>query len=376
MPALDDTLRQKIAVLEGKHLKRTLKASQMADSTHVRRDGKSLLSFSGNDYLGLSQHPKLKEAAQSAAAEYGVGAAASRLVTGNHPLYAQLEQALATYKHTQTACVFGSGYLANIGAITALVGKGDLIVADKYSHACMIDAARLSGATVMRFAHNNMAHCRMILEGSRKEHHHCLILTETVFSMDGDRAPMVQLRALADEFDAWLMSDDAHGLGVLPPDDVPLADIQMGTLSKAAGTYGGYICGSQTLIEYLHNFARSLIFSTGLPPSVVAAGLAAVQVIAQEPERVAKPLALARYFTQQMGLPEAQSAIVPLIVQENEKALKLAAYLEENGLLAAAIRPPTVPENTARLRFAFSALHTHEQIDQLVSLLKAKGLGA
>ena len=376
MPALDDTLRQKILLLEKKQQRRRLSETKAAGGVRVSRAGRELISFSGNDYLGLSQHPAVVAAAQTALAEYGAGAGASRLVTGNHPLYTSLEKSLSDYKKTEAACIFGSGYLANIGAITALVGKGDLILADKLIHACMIDAARLSGATLMRFAHNNAAHCRMLLEASRSEHHNCLILTETVFSMDGDRAPMAELSAMAKEFDAWLMTDDAHGFGVLPHDGSIPVDIQMGTLSKAAGTYGGYVCGSQLLIDYLQTSARSLIYSTALPPSVVAAGIAAVGIIAFQPELVAQPLARARHFTGLMGMKEAQSAIVPLLLEENEKALKAAQALEEAGFLVAAIRPPTVPENTARLRFAFSALHEDAQIEQLATILKENGWGA
>ena len=212
MPALDDSLRQKISLLESKHQRRVLEPTESLGGAAVRRKGRELISFSGNDYLGLSQHPAVIAAGQKALGEYGAGAGASRLVTGNHPYYEELESALSSYKKTESACIFGSGYLANIGTITALVGKGDLIVADKLVHACMIDAARLSGATLIRFAHNNTAHCRMLLEANRHEHHNCLLLTETVFSMDGDRAPLAELSALAKEFDGWLMADDAHGL--------------------------------------------------------------------------------------------------------------------------------------------------------------------
>ncbi|NBX02914.1 MAG: 8-amino-7-oxononanoate synthase [Alphaproteobacteria bacterium] len=369
MPALDDTLAQKISVLESKQQRRVLQQTEMVEGVYVLRGGKKLISFSSNDYLGLSGHQDVVAAAHAALEKYSAGAGASRLVSGNHPLYAQLESTLAGYKKTDAACIFGSGYLANLGAITALVGKGDLILADKYAHACMLDAARLSGATLMRFAHNNMAHLRMLLEANRTEHHHCLLLTETVFSMDGDRAPLGEIALLAKEFDAWLMTDDAHGLGVLPHEQNP-ADIQMGTLSKAAGVYGGYVCGSQALIDYLQTSARSLIYSTALPPSVVASAAAAVNIIATQPEIVAKPLANARYFTELMALPEAQSAIVPVMLEKNDKALRAARLLEENGFLVVAIRPPTVPENTARLRFAFSALHTREHIEQVVPLLK------
>jgi 8-amino-7-oxononanoate synthase len=371
MPALDDIISQKLQVLEAKHLKRSLKLTRAIDGVLVDRGGKQYISFSDNDYLGLTRHPQVVEAARKALETHGAGAGASRLVTGNHPLYEELELALAKYKGTEAACVFGSGYLANIGAIPALVGKGDLIVADRLVHACMIDAARLSGATLMRFAHNNTEHCRMILEANRNEHQQCLILTETVFSMDGDRAPLHALKDLARQFDSWLMTDDAHGFGVLPVG--PAADIQMGTLSKAAGSYGGYICGSQELIDYLKTAARSLIFSTALPPATVAASIAAVDIIASDAELTKRPLANAQYFTSLLGIKEAESAIVPIVLKENDKAVAASALLEEQGFLVTAIRPPTVPENTARLRFAFSALHEKSQIKAVAAIVKQQG---
>ncbi len=376
MPALDDILQQKLEVLSLKHLKRDIKtttrAADPAGGVYVERGGKQLISFSCNDYLGLSHHPEVVAAGIEALAEYGAGAGASRLVTGNMDLYDDLEARLAAYKATQAACVFGSGYLANIGTIPALVGKGDLILADKLVHACMIDAARLSGATVMRFAHNNLDHCRMLLEANRAEHHHCLVMTETVFSMDGDRAPIEALATLAHSHDAWLMTDDAHGLGVTARHHSS-ADIQMGTLSKAVGVYGGYVCGSAILIDYLKTAARSLIFSTALPPCVLASATAAMMIIADEPELVAKPLENARYFTSLLGLEVAQSAIVPLVLKENDAVLKASALLEDRGFLVAAIRPPTVPENTARLRFAFCALHEKDQIEQCAAIIREQG---
>ena len=372
MPALDDIVQQKLRVLEAKHLRRALADTERVSGVRVRRGGRELVSFSCNDYLGLSHHPEVIAAGKRALEKYGAGAGASRLVTGNYPLYDELEAALAKVKGTKTACVFGSGYLANIGAIPALVGAGDLIIADKFIHACMYDAARLSGATIMRFAHNNLAHARMLLEADRAEHHHCLLLTETVFSMDGDRALLADLAALAKEFDAWLMSDDAHGLGVLPKSASP-ADIQMGTLSKAAGTYGGYICGSEILIDYLKTASRSLIYSTGLPPSVMASSIAALKIMAKDSKLVQKPLKNAQYFTSLLGIKEAESAIVPVILKENDRALAAAKLLEDRGFLVSAIRPPTVPEHTARLRFAFSALHEKAQIEALAEIIKEQG---
>lgn len=372
MPALDDILQQKLEVLAARQRMRRLKTTGRSGGVYVQRGGKELISFSCNDYLGLSQHPDVVAAGVEALAEYGAGAGASRLVTGNMPCYDELETRLAAYKGTQAACVFGSGYLANLGVVPALAGKGDLILADKLAHACMIDAARLSGATVMRFAHNNLDHCRMLLEANRGEHHHCLVMTETVFSMDGDRAPISALKKLAQSADAWLMTDDAHGFGVLPRHIIP-ADIQMGTLSKAAGVYGGYVCGSKTLIDYLKTAARSLIYSTALPPAVVASAAAAVSIITDEAELVAQPLARAREFTSALGMEAAQSAIVPVILKDSEKALAASQFLEERGFLVAAIRPPTVPENTARLRFAFSALHESEQVRQVASIIREQG---
>jgi 8-amino-7-oxononanoate synthase len=370
MPALDEYLQQKISILDHKHLLRTLKTTQRECGVRVMRHGKELISFSCNDYLGLSHHPKVMDAAKAAVDANGAGAGASRLITGNTPLYDELESALADYKNTEAACVFGSGYLANLGAIPALVGKGDLIIADKLVHACMVDAARLSGATVMRFAHNNMEHARMLLEGNRGEHHHCLILSETIFSMDGDRAPLQILKRLASEFDAWLMVDDAHGTGWLKSEPV---DILMGTLSKGLGSYGGYVCGSKPLIDYLKTSARSLIFSTGLPPAALAAAIASLSILKEDPTLTAKPLENARLFTSLVGLPSAQSPIVPLVIGENDAALNASALLESKGFLVTAIRPPTVPENTARLRFAFSALHTLAQIEAVAAIIKEQG---
>jgi 8-amino-7-oxononanoate synthase len=301
---------------------------------------------------------------------HGAGAGASRLVTGSHPLYSELESLLAEMKGTERALVFGSGYLANVGTIPALVGKADLILADRLCHACMWDGARISGATILRFEHNDFDHCRHLLEFNRGQHEWCLILTETVFSMDGDLGPVEELGALAREFDAWLMTDDAHGLGVCPPRP---ADVQMGTLSKAAGSVGGYVCGSSELIALLENRARSLMFSTGLPPASVAAAATALRIIHDDAELRARPLANARRFTAELGRPPAQSPIVPVILGEPERALAASAMLESHGLLVVAIRPPSVPPGTARLRFAFSAMHEPEPIERAAALLKEHG---
>jgi 8-amino-7-oxononanoate synthase len=365
---LDDILTQKLQILSAKAQKRDLVPTFRDSGVMVERGGKRLVSFSCNDYYGLSHHPQVIAAAIAATQKYGAGAGASRLVSGNHPLYAQLEASLARAQGTEAALVFGSGYLANLGTIPALVGKNDLILADKYIHACMLDAAKLSGATVLRFAHNNMAHLRMLLEANRAEHQNCLILTETVFSMDGDCAPLAEIAALAQEFECWTMSDGAHSI------PSPLrVEVAMGTLSKSLGSYGGYVCGSRVLIDYLQTAARSVIYSTGLPPANIAAAVAAIEILQGDEELRAKPLENAKYFTQLLGLPRAQSAIVPVIIEESEKALKTSEFLVSQGFYVAAIRPPTVPENSARLRFAFSALHTKEQIEAVAALLLENG---
>ncbi len=379
--SLEAFCSEKLAELEGKSLRRTLAETRREAPTGARRDGRDMVSFCCNDYLGLSHHPDARDAAVRAIEAYGAGSGASRLVTGNHPLYVQLEERLARIKGTEAACVFGSGYLANIGFIPALMGEGDLIVLDEISHACMRTGARLSRGTVRAFRHNDAAHCREILAEERKKHRRCMILTEGVFSMDGDLAPLPALSDAADEFDAWLMTDDAHGLGVLgggrgsaahwgPAARVPL---QMGTLSKAVGAYGGYLCASRAVVDFIVNRARSLIYSTGLPPSVVAAADAALGVIETDRELTLKPVAKARLFTTLAGLPDAESPIVPLVVGDPGRALEASKALAEAGFLVTAIRPPTVPDGTARLRFTFSALHEDDDIRRLAALLKDMG---
>ncbi len=291
-------------------------------------------------------------------------------MTGSHPLYAGLERDLADWKGSERALVFSSGYMANVGVIPALVGKEDLIVADRLCHACMWDGARLSGATVMRFDHNDVDHCGKLLDTHRDGFGHCLILTESVFSMDGDRGPVLDLSTMAIRHRSWLMTDDAHDLEI---DQRSLADVKLGTLSKALGSCGGYVCGPAELIEWLSSRARTLMFSTGLPPASVAAARAALRIIRDDDGRCRKTLENARRFTTALGRPPAASAIVPVIVGEPERAMAASAMLQEHGLLVVAIRPPSVPPDTARLRFAFSALHEPEPIERAAELLKQYG---
>jgi 8-amino-7-oxononanoate synthase len=374
MSSLDEFARRKLDALEQSHLRRRLVPTGRSEGLWLERNGRKLLSFSCNDYLGLSHHPELKAAAVAAVGTHGVGAGASRLVTGDHPLYAELEARLARMKGTQAACVFGSGYLANAGIAPVLAGRGDLILIDELSHASLWTGARLSRAEVVAFRHNDMAHVRQLLAEHRGRHARVLIVTEGVFSMDGDRAPLAELAALANEADAWLMADDAHDLdfGNAARAGVPL---RIGTLSKAIGAYGGYICASQPVIDLVRNRARTLIYTTGLPPPVVAASIAALDLIEREPERLAVPLQKARAFTGAAGLPQAQSSIVPLVIGEAPAALEASQLLEAEGFLAVAIRPPTVPEGTARLRFSFSAAHPDDAIARLAELVRTRVLG-
>jgi 8-amino-7-oxononanoate synthase len=384
MRSLDEFAAAKLAELERTNLRRRLVDTNRLDGIWALRNGRRLLSFSCNDYLNLSQHPAIKAAAIGALQRYGIGSGASRLVTGNHPLFAGLEARLARLKQTQAACVFGSGYLANIGIIPALIGADDLVLMDELAHACLWAGARLSRATVMAFRHCDLAHVQALLQRHRARHGRALIATDGVFSMDGDLAPIAGLSALAERFDAWLMTDDAHGIGVVGngrgstfakgvKTDVPL---QMGTLSKAIGGYGGYLCASAAVIELIHNRARSFVYSTGLPPAIVAAAAAALDLIEADPAYAALPLAKARSFTRRVGLPEAESPIVPLIVGDAEAALQASRLLETEGFLVIAIRPPTVPAGTARLRFAFTAQHPDDEIKRLADIVRNRILVA
>jgi len=375
MRSLDDFARQKLSSLDEAHLRRTLVPTDRRDGLWVERGGRRLLSFSCNDYLGLSHHPALKAAAIAAIERYGTGAGASRLVTGDHPLYDDLERRLARLNGADAACVFGSGYLANAGVIPSLVSRGDLILVDELAHASLWTGARLARAETISFRHNDLGHLRELVKAHRPQYPHVLIVTEGIFSMDGDRAPLSDLANLAQENDAWLMVDDAHDLDfdAARRANVP---IRIGTLSKALGGYGGYVCASQPVIDLIRNRARTLIYTTGLPPGVLASAIAALDLIEREPQRLLLPLAKAQNFTRATNLPLAQSSIVPVIVGEARAALQASELLEREGFLAVAIRPPTVPEGTARLRLSFSAVHPDAEIARLADVVRTRILRA
>jgi 8-amino-7-oxononanoate synthase len=380
MSSLDEFANGKLSQLEAENLRRTLVSTERVDGVWVLREGRRLLSFSCNDYLGLTHHPKVKSAAIAATKMYGTGAGASRLITGNHPLYAELEAKLTRLKGTEAACVFGSGYLANAGIIPTFVGPGDLVLIDELSHSCLWAGTQLSRATVEAFRHNDIEHLASLLAARRKVFSHALIVTDGVFSMDGDLAPLEELSALAHRYDTWLMTDDAHGLGVVGNgrgssfvgDAKASVDLQMGTLSKALGSAGGYLCASRAAIDLVKTRARTLVYSTGLPPASVAAAIAALEIIEADGEFCGRPLALAQRFTRMLDLPLAQSPIVPVVLGDPERALEASAVLEQEGFLVTAIRPPTVPAGTSRLRFAFCAGHPLGEIERLANVVRER----
>jgi 8-amino-7-oxononanoate synthase len=376
--SLDAFCQAKLDDMEALNLRRRLAETDRYAPAKVRRNGREIISFCCNDYLDLSHHPRVIEAALSAAKRYGVGSGASRLVTGNTPLYTELETKLAKFKGTEDAMVFGSGYLTNLGVIPCLIGRDDLIIGDELCHACFYAGAQLSRANFKIFNHNDLAHAEELLAAHRKDHEHCMVLVDGIYSMDGDRSPIAELSALAEKYDAWLMVDDAHGLGVVgggkgstyvdgKPVPVPL---QMGTLSKAIGGYGGYLCASAPVADFIRTRARSFIYTTGLPPATIAAAIAALDLIAEDKELAAKPMKNAKLFTDALGLPEPESCIIPLILGSAEKSLEASAALEAQGFLVTPIRPPTVPEGTSRLRFTFTAGHQDDDIMRLVKAVR------
>ena len=378
MDTLERFAEAKLAALAERQLRRTVHVTAPCGPVEVKRNGRRLLSFCSNDYLNLSQHPAVKRAAVEATERWGAGAGASRLVTGNHPLFSELEGRLARLKGTDDACVFGSGYLANLGIIPSLVGAGDLIVADELSHACLRAGAALSRSHVEIFRHNDLDHAEALLAEHRAGHERALLLTDGVFSMDGDLAPVAALAEIAAAHDTWLMTDDAHGIGVVgggrgssfvggAKTEVPL---QMGTLSKAIGSYGGYLCAAQPVIDLIRTRARPFIYSTGLPPGVVAASIAALDLIASDPDLVAAPLRKASLFCARLNLPASESCIVPILLGAPERALAASRLLEDEGFLVTAIRPPTVREGTARLRLTFSAGHDDADIGRLADIVR------
>jgi 8-amino-7-oxononanoate synthase len=378
----EQTLRQRLAERRALNRYRVRPVLQSPQGADIRVDGRELLCFCNNDYLGFANHPQVLEAFQHAARKYGVGSGASHLVCGHSNEHHQLEEELAEFTGRPRALLFSTGYMANLGAVNALLGRGDAVFEDRLNHASLLDAGLLSGARFQRFRHNDIAHLRDQLAASDAPHK--LIVVDGVFSMDGDLAALPELAALAAQFKAWLMVDDAHGFGVLGQHGGGCAEhfqlgieqlpVLVGTLGKAFGTFGAFVAGSETLIETLIQFARPYIYTTALPPAVAAATRAALRLLRDEGERRSHLHSLIRQFragAEALGLPlmDSQSAIQPLLVGEDARALQLAELLKERGYWVSAIRPPTVPEGTARLRITLSATHTAVQVEGLLGVL-------
>lgn len=374
-------LKAGLRATQAAHLYRRRRLAAGAQQPHRHIDGQALLGFNSNDYLGLANHPRLIQAFTTAANHYGVGSGSAHLVNGHTAAHHQLEDALAEWTGRERALLFSTGYMANMGTVQALVGRGDTIVSDRINHASLVDGARLSGAKVRRYHHNDLAAAKQAMTQASGEK---LLMVDGVFSMDGDLAPLPELAALAAEHDSWLMVDDAHGVGVLgetgagiaqhdgcSSDDVP---ILMGTLGKALGTSGAFVAGDTDLIEHLIQHARTYIFTTAMPAAVAAATLESLKVIADEPERRARVLAHVQYFRQQaaslgIALMDSFTPIQGVLLGDNARALAASEALLSRGLHVTAIRPPTVPAGTARLRITFSASHTREDIDRLLTHL-------
>ncbi|HLP98868.1 MAG TPA: 8-amino-7-oxononanoate synthase [Sideroxyarcus sp.] len=358
--------------------RRTLESPQ---APHIVVDGKPYLSFCSNDYLGLANHPRLIEALQQAVLHHGLGAGAAHLVSGHSSAHHRLEQRLAHFMHKPAALLFSTGYMANLGTVQALAGKGDTVFADKLNHASLNDAMQLSHANVRRYRHGDMGQLAALLaktQGGRK-----LVVTDAVFSMDGDLAPLPELLALCEQYDAWLLVDDAHGFGVLGKtgrgslEHCGIASkriIYMGTLGKAAGVFGAFVAAEQVVIDTLVNNARSYVYTTATPPALSAALLVSLQLIDEGDALRARLQQLIAKLRAGLGdlpwqLLPSDTAIQPLLIGDNQQALALSEGLRERGIWIAAIRPPTVPEGTARLRITLSAAHSEADVEQLVAAL-------
>ena len=372
--------------LKAQNLYRVLRTVESAQGARVVIEGKELLLLCSNDYLGLANHPKVKEAAKAAIDRYGFGSGASRLVSGSMEPHCSLEEKLAEFKGTEAALLFNSGYAANTGVIAAIAGREDMIFSDKLNHASIVDGCRLSMAKVKRYRHADVGHLEELLKA--RDSGEKLVITDAVFSMDGDIAPLKEIAALAKKHSAMMMLDDAHGMGVLGaggrgtaeelglcPDDI---DIQMGTLGKALGAFGAYVAGSKELIDYLINSARPFIYSTALPPGMAAAAGAALDIVISEPERrerLKKNAAFLKNGLLGLGFDtgNTKTPIIPLMAGSAEKACSMMESLFEEGVFAQAIRPPTVPEGTARIRVTVTSEHSRSDLEMALDAFEAAG---
>ncbi|SHI78112.1 8-amino-7-oxononanoate synthase [Rubritalea squalenifaciens DSM 18772] len=375
-----------LAELDAASLRRTLRPVDSPQQPESIIYQKEVTSFASNDYLGLATHPALRQAATEAIETWGTGSGASRLITGSLSPHRQLEEFIAKAKKTESAITFANGYTTSVGTLSALLEKGDTVILDKLSHASLVDGARLSGATVRVFPHNNLDKLERLLQStsqSAEPNRRILIVTESVFSMDGDLAPLREIVALKEKYHALLLVDEAHALGIYGSHGMGLAeqlgcssgiDFHMGTLGKSAGSAGGYIAGSKAFIDLIVNKARSFIYSTAAPPAQAAASLAALKLI-QSGEGAAlreKLWSNLRLFSELTDSPLPESAIIPWMVGDSQKALDLSNQLfDQHSILAPAVRYPTVPRNTARLRITITAAHSEKNITQLCEILNS-----
>jgi 8-amino-7-oxononanoate synthase len=381
-----ERLKLELERIQGLGLYRKLRRMDSAADTRVTVEGRELLMCASNNYLGLANDPRLKQAAIAAIQRFGTGSTGSRLTTGNTALHEQLEERIARFKGTEAAIVFNTGYMANVAAMTTLASAGDVIFSDEWNHASLIDGCRLSKAKVVIYRHADLRDLEEKLQRYRSDKRN-LIVTDGVFSMDGDIADLPGIVELAERYGAWVMVDDAHATGVLGQRGAGTVEhfglhgrvpVQMGTLSKAVGAEGGYIAGSRELIEFFRNFARPFIFSTALSPAVIGTALAAFDLIEKEPERRVRLSALSRMARERllaMGfrvLP-GETPILPILIGEAEPAVRFACLLEEEGIFAPAIRPPSVPPGTSRIRLTLMATHSEADVEEVVEAFSKIG---
>lgn len=388
MNDLDSVLRERLASLRSQGLNRELRPVESAQMPRIVLEGNPVLNFSSNDYLGLANHPVLKEAAIQAVERYGAGSGASRLICGSLGPHQQLEQVLTAFKGTEAALSFSTGYAAALGTIGALIGPGDVVIVDKLVHACVVDAAWLCGAKLRVCRHNDLNHLEDLLRWTQKKLNpgastgspktRVLVVTESVFSMDGDHAPLRDMVELKNRYGAWLMVDEAHATGLYGPNRRGLAEeqgvqnqieIQMGTLGKALGAAGGYICGSRSLIDYLVNRARTFIFSTAPVPAAVAAASAGVRLVQsavgeERRKELWERVSLVQTWNGQRG-SHAPGAIMPIPIGDESRAVETADALRKRGIFIPAIRYPTVGRGQARLRLTVTAAHTEKELEEL-----------
>lgn len=375
-------LKAELEQRKAAQLYRHRRISDSPQQIQMRIDGQDVINFCSNDYLGLANHPQVRQSFQNAANEFGTGSGAAHLINGHSRYHHALEVALAEFTGQPRALLFSTGYMANLGISQSLMGSGDAIFADRLNHASLLDGARLSNARLSRYPHRDTANLKTKLERSQADHK--LIMSDSVFSMDGDIALLPELFDLAETHQTWLLIDDAHALGVIGKTgrgslehfDIPVDDrvILMGTLGKALGTAGAFVAGSEDLIEYLIQTARSYIYTTAMPSAIAAATLTSLKIIENEPERQQRLIDNITYFRrlakqENLSLMDSETAIHGLLLGSNEDAVAASEMLWNQGFMVTAIRPPTVPNGTARLRITLSADHQHEHIEQLVAAI-------